>query len=71
MVSAKRAVIKRAISANQRTLDGDGGARVASALERGESSTSTPTGEAMRGAIREAIGLSGRQFERSSEESDH
>jgi len=60
MGAAMRAVIK---SGNQEgkqcTLDGEGGARVASALESGVSSTSTPAceaiREAIRGAIREAI----------------
>ena len=55
---------------NQRTLDGEGGARVASALESGVSSTSTPAceanREAIRGAIREAIRLLGRRFEAQS-----
>jgi len=54
----------------QRTLDGEGGARVASALESGVSSTSTPAceaiREAIRGAIREAIRLLGRRFEAQS-----
>jgi hypothetical protein len=86
---AMRAEIERAISADQRTLDGEGGgnqegnqegnlctldgeggARVASALESGVSSTSTPAceaiREAIRGAIREAIRLLGRPLEAQS-----
>jgi len=85
MGAVMRAVIKRAIVAvggngggneggnqegKQCTLDGEGGARVASALESGVSSTSTPACEAIReanrGAIREAIRPLGRQIEAQS-----